>query len=94
MQIRVLFFASCKDIAGSAQVDLSVREGITVGELKHEIVATYPDLAGIAPSLSTAVNMEYAADHDVISNKDEVALIPPVSGGAPLRRKPSSSGAE
>tara|TARA_B100000686_G_scaffold61229_1_gene65826 strand:+ start:168 stop:449 length:282 start_codon:yes stop_codon:yes gene_type:complete len=82
MTIRVLFFASCREIAGSSQVDLSVREGITVGELKNEIVATYPDLAGIAPSLSTAVNMEYASDDDIISSNDEVALIPPVSGGA------------
>ena len=81
MQIRVLLFASCRDIVGSNDLDLTVPEGITVGELKQEIIAAFPDMAGITPSLSTAVNMEYARDEQVLSTKDEVALIPPVSGG-------------
>ena len=66
---------------GSGEIDLTVREGTTVGELKQEIVAAYPQMAGITPSLSTAVNMEYAGDDEILSSKDEVALIPPVSGG-------------
>jgi molybdopterin synthase sulfur carrier subunit len=83
MQIRVLLFASCRDIVGSNELDLTVPEGITVGELKQEIIAAFPDMAGITPSLSTAVNMEYAEDEEVLTTKDEVALIPPVSGGGP-----------
>ncbi len=66
---------------GSGEIDLTVHEGTTVGELKHKIVAAFPEMAGITPSLSTAVNMEYASDEEVLSSKDEVALIPPVSGG-------------
>ena len=82
MQIKILFFASCRDAIGSSQIELDVGEGTTVGELKDELIATFPDLAGIAGSLSTAVNMEYAGDEVILSGEDEVALIPPVSGGA------------
>jgi molybdopterin converting factor subunit 1 len=84
MQIRVLFFASCRDLVGSGELELTVRKGITVGEFKEQIVKTFPQMAGITPSLSTAVNMEYARDEEILNSKDEVALIPPVSGGGPV----------
>ena len=97
MQIKILLFASCRDIVGSGEIVLSVRDGITVGELKQELVVAFPGMAGIAPSLSTAVNMDYAKDDEILSSRDEVALIPPVSGGVshavrgPHAEKPCSA---
>lgn len=85
MQIKILLFASCRDAVGSGQIELDLPEGTTVGELKEELIAAFPKLAGIAGSLSTAVNMEYASDDAVLADEDEVALIPPVSGGALAR---------
>lgn len=81
MQIKILLFASCRDLVGAKHVELSVRDGTTVGELKQQIVKDYPRMRGITPSLSTAINMEYVGDDAVLKSSDEVALIPPVSGG-------------
>ena len=81
MLIKILLFASCRELIGAKHLELSVRDGLTVGQLKQQIVRDYPQMRGITPSLSTAINMEYVGDDAVLNSSDEVALIPPVSGG-------------
>jgi molybdopterin converting factor small subunit len=54
--------------------------GSSVGDLRNQLHATYPDLKKLN-SLFIAINLEYAADEYLLTEKDEVALIPPVSGG-------------
>lgn len=49
--------------------------------MQRELVAAYPQLGAVQPVLSIAVNSEYAGNHTVLKAGDEVALIPPVSGG-------------
>ena len=81
MKIKVLFFASCRDAVGHKSCDWEIAEGYRVADLQRELVAAYPQLAAVQQVLSIAVNAEYAGNHTVLKAGDEVALIPPVSGG-------------
>ena len=81
MKIKVLFFASCRDAVGHKSCDWEIAEGCRVADLQRELVAAYPQLAAVQQMLSVAVNAEYAGSHTVLKAGDEVALIPPVSGG-------------
>ena len=81
MKIKVLFFASCRDAVGRRSCDWEIAEGCRVADLQRELVAAYPQLAAVQQVLSIAVNAEYAGSHTVLKAGDEVALIPPVSGG-------------
>ena len=84
MQIRVKLFASVKDIVGRREVVLDLPEGITAAGLLERFAADYPGLRGLAPSLLLAVNREYVEGNRVLAEGDEVAFIPPVSGGVDL----------
>ena len=81
MKIKVLFFASCRDAVGRRSCDWEIEEGYQVADLQRDLVAAYPQLAAVQQVLSIAVNSEYAGKHTVLKAGDEVALIPPVSGG-------------
>ncbi len=81
MKIRVLFFASCRDAVGHRSCDWEISAGYRVADLQRELVAAYPQLGAVQQVLSIAVNSEYAGKHTVLKAGDEVALIPPVSGG-------------
>lgn len=79
--ITVKFFAAAADAAGRRVVE-GDWAGLTPPELLKRLQAEYPGLARMASSLAIAVNREYAAPDRVLQDGDEVALIPPVSGGA------------
>ena len=81
MKIKVLFFASCRDAVGHRSCDWEIEEGYQVADLQRELVAAYPQLAAVQQVLSIAVNSEYAGNHTELKAGDEVAFIPPVSGG-------------
>jgi len=77
--ISVKLFGVTRDIVG--RPILEIQENVeTVGELKEFMMITYPRIKGLN-SLMVAVNSEYAQDDLEIKSTDEVALIPPVSGG-------------
>lgn len=79
MEVKVLAFGIAKDIFGSREI--AVQPGnATVESLKAELEKRYPALKELA-SYMIAVNDEYATNHTVINETDEVAIIPPVSGG-------------
>ena len=82
MQVRLLFFASIKDIVGARQIDVEIPTGTTVGKLLGMLEEKYPRIAGYRSILLTSVNEEYANPETIISDGDEVAIFPPVSGGA------------
>lgn len=82
MRVKLLFFASCKDIVGCREIDLEIDEGATVTEMRKEVFARFPGLKGLENTLSVAVNTEYADATTALHDGDEIALIPPVSGGA------------
>lgn len=82
MEITLLFFASLKERAGASREMLELEEGTSVGDLKMLLAERYPGLAGALPATLVAVNREFAFDEDLLPNHAEVALFPPVSGGA------------
>lgn len=79
-EYKVKAFGITKDILGGKEAVIKVEHGTTVSALRHELNTRYPQLLGLR-SLYIAVNNEYADDATVLSSTDEIALIPPVSGG-------------
>lgn len=84
MRVRVLFFGLLKDICGGAGENLDLPAGSTVGALFDRYVQSFPRIASIASSIVIARNREFAKRDDPLSEDDEVALLPPVSGGTAL----------
>jgi molybdopterin synthase sulfur carrier subunit len=78
-EYRIKAFGITKDILGGKETVIEVPEG-TVSALKKELYARYPRLSGLR-SLYIAVNNDYADDGQQLNLEDEIALIPPVSGG-------------
>lgn len=81
MTIGVLLFASVREAAGVARVELALPPATTAGGALAALVARYPALAEFAPSLRLAVNAEYADPGRRLAPGDELALIPPTCGG-------------
>jgi len=82
MRVRVLFFGMLKDLAGKSSETLELREGATVGDVLADCEAKIPRLKNAMASLAVAVNQQYAGAETVLRADDEVALLPPVSGGS------------
>ncbi|ARS35841.1 molybdopterin converting factor subunit 1 [Pontibacter actiniarum] len=80
MKVHVLAFGIARDIFGGSSADVEVKEGATVQELRAALEAKYPRLKQLT-SFMMAVNNEYATGECVLQQRDEVAVIPPVSGG-------------
>jgi molybdopterin synthase sulfur carrier subunit len=81
--MTVLLFGVTRDIVGNASLSIPVSKakGLeTVGDLKAYLKDSYPSLGELS-SLAVAVNKSYAFDSDPVGHEDEIALIPPVSGG-------------
>jgi molybdopterin converting factor subunit 1 len=80
MKINIALFGITRDIIGHTKYQTELEEGTTVGELLTHLIAQYPRLGDIS-TLLVAVNDEYADSSQIIEPTDQVALIPPVSGG-------------
>jgi len=81
MRIQVRCFAGCKDAVGVSSLSVELPCGSTVGKAFEQLVQTYPALGGYDRSLMLAVNREYVERNVVLNDGDELACIPPVSGG-------------
>lgn len=80
MMVEVLAFGIAKDIFGGTTTEVAYADQMTVATLKEQLEAQYPQLKELA-SYMVAVNEAYADDDVILSAKDEIAIIPPVSGG-------------
>ncbi len=80
MKIQILAFGIARDILGSSFTDLDIEANKSLGTLRTELLAKYPNFEKLA-ALAFAVNEEYQGEDFILSNGDEVAIIPPVSGG-------------
>ena len=80
MTVQLLLFGITKDIIGDKILRMEISEGSNAQSLMDLITERYPDLRDLN-SLALAVNGEYAQAGTAIQEKDELALIPPVSGG-------------
>jgi molybdopterin converting factor subunit 1 len=82
MQVRVLFFGVLKDVLGRATETLSLRENSTVADLLSHYEQNLQGLNGKLSAIAIAVNQEYSRPDTKLNSGDEVALLPPVSGGS------------
>ena len=80
MKIEVLAFGIAKDIFGGTSIDVELDGDATTANLKATLEEQYPKLKELR-SYMVAVNDEYANGDTAISEQDEIAIIPPVSGG-------------
>lgn len=82
MRVRVLFFGRLKDIVGKAEEQAELSDGARVEDLFERYGRNFPELAKFRPSVVASVNQEFAEWRAKLSSGDEVAFLPPVSGGA------------
>src|SRR5512140_1586138 len=81
MPVQVLYFAGARDAAGTSRETLA-RAPATVGELRRALAAAHPRLAAILERCRIAVDQEFADDAAPLRDGAEVAVVPPVAGGA------------
>jgi MoaE-MoaD fusion protein len=81
MRVRVLFFGQLKDITGVAQEDAELSDGARVEDLFERYGRRFPKLAEFRASIAASVNQEYSGWREPLATGDEVAFLPPVSGG-------------
>jgi len=79
--LSIKLFASLRQVMRSEEITVNIDNEITVSQMKKIVFETFPNLKKLNIPFFVAVNHKYATDSDVIGTKDEVALIPPVSGG-------------
>lgn len=87
MRVTVRLFAMQRELLGWRQRAFDLADGATVGDAWHHLVTLHPELASSADSVRFARNGTYAERADLLADGDELAVIPPVAGGAgPSRR--------
>jgi molybdopterin synthase catalytic subunit len=82
VRVRVRLFAIQRELAGAREVSLELADGATIEDAWRALVALHPSLAPGRTSVRFALNTEYADPTAVLGDGDELAIIPPVSGGA------------
>ncbi|REE83331.1 molybdopterin synthase catalytic subunit/molybdopterin synthase sulfur carrier subunit [Lutibacter oceani] len=80
MEIQLLFFGIATDLVGKNTMLYKIEENSTIIELKKSLISNFSGLKNIN-EFAIAVNEEYADDDLIITHRDVVAIIPPVSGG-------------
>lgn len=80
-RVKLLFFATLRDRAGTKSMELDIPVDLTVLGLKEKISEEYPNLRESMSSVLITINREYAFDEAVIPPNAELAMFPPVSGG-------------
>lgn len=81
ISVRVLFFGAARDAAGTEEAELQLHAPHDAANVFAQVRAAYPELRRFGKSLLFAVNQEYAVADREVSNGDELAVFPPVSGG-------------
>lgn len=81
MQLEVRLFAMLREAQNAERIAVEVPAGATVAELRRAIAEAYPDLAPFLPASRVAAALKFVPEHHVLSGGEELALVPPVSGG-------------
>lgn len=83
MKVKVLFFASSRELAGVTEAEFHLEAGQDSVALEKALLVTHPDLQQIWPTCVLARNQEYLAKGEsvMLNEGDELAVIPPISGG-------------
>jgi molybdopterin converting factor subunit 1 len=81
MRVTIRLFARLRDLAGASELIREVPAGATVGTVWATLAEEFPAIAGYTASVSGAINADYARMSSPVHDGDEVAFLPPVSGG-------------
>lgn len=81
MTITVKLFAAARELTGTSEVELELPDHPTIADAKHSLSIMFPQIAGLLSRSAIARNQDFAVDTDFIASTDELAVIPPVSGG-------------
>jgi molybdopterin converting factor subunit 1 len=82
VRVNVKLFARLRELVGTGELALDVPGGATVAEVWAALVAVHPAAAAYERSMSSAVNLDYARMTTPVAEGDDVAFLPPVSGGS------------
>lgn len=85
MRVTVLCFARLRDLTGFRERTWDLPAGATVADAWQALVSAHQDAAAMSRALSCAVNSDYATMQTPVHEGDEIAFLPPVSGGAPAQ---------
>eukprot|EP00252_Welwitschia_mirabilis_P019899 TRINITY_DN4728_c0_g1_i1.p1 TRINITY_DN4728_c0_g1~~TRINITY_DN4728_c0_g1_i1.p1 ORF type:complete len:107 (-),score=25.89 TRINITY_DN4728_c0_g1_i1:161-481(-) len=80
-RVKVLFFARARDLAGVSEKFFEMEEGSTTLDCVKKIACELPDLNTLFDCMMVALNEEYVIEPHILKDGDELALIPPISGG-------------
>jgi molybdopterin synthase sulfur carrier subunit len=81
VRVTVKLFARLRDIAGADELARDVDSGATIGVLWRQLTREFPELGQYERSISSALNADYARMDTPVRDGDEIAFLPPVSGG-------------
>ena len=87
MRITVKLFAAHRQLMGRREVTVEAPDGATVGDVWRALKAQYPALSHLSDTVVAALNRDYAPLDAPVKAGDEIAFIPPVSGGAHVRSR-------
>lgn len=82
VRVKVLFFGMLRDIVGSAEEHIEVEEGARLGSIFERYAHQFPRLEQLAASIVLASNQQFSDRSAIVNEGDEIAFLPPVSGGA------------
>lgn len=80
-KIKIRLFAILREVVGKKEITITVPSGVTVSYLNDEILKKYPQLKSFKNKFITSVNCKVESSDTIITSSDEIALLPPVSGG-------------
>jgi molybdopterin converting factor subunit 1 len=81
MRVTVQYFARLRELAGRSEWVCVLPEGATAGDAWHAGILAHPEVAALSGSVSCAINAEFASMTTTVRDGDEIAFLPPVSGG-------------
>jgi molybdopterin converting factor subunit 1 len=81
VRVTVRLFARLRDVTGASELARDLPPGATIGDVWRQLAQEFPELTGYERSISSAINADYARMDQVVGEGDEIAFLPPVSGG-------------
>ncbi|MED5580345.1 MAG: MoaD/ThiS family protein [Nitrospinota bacterium] len=81
MLVKVKCFAWAYEVTGSDEIEVEMKESAKVSDLREILSQKFPKFSGRMESIAVSINQEFVGEGAIISSSDEVALIPPISGG-------------
>jgi molybdopterin converting factor subunit 1 len=81
VEIAVRLFAAAKQMVGRDEANVTLSAPFSVARLRNQLAVQFPQISALAAQSRIAVNASYASPDQLIAETDEIALIPPVSGG-------------